>query len=249
MLVVDLVFLEHRGEMLFEVTLRVTVAPGEDGVTPEETTDGFRSEWASLPIPMPQARAILLAPLHSSGYGLREHAPFGVLGVDVALHRLPESVLLYTGHYRPPGANGDFEIEARFQLWAVSVEFQQDWTQYRLSAEFLGHNEQGLLNFRRKLPEGHQPYIETDILVKVKLCCDVQACLQQQSFLHRQALIPLERSLDDVSAQLEELQKKLDVREAKRNNLKDCLIATVILASAVLVGLSHLVALESITLR
>ena len=79
MLVVDLVFLEHRGEMLFEVTPRVTVALGEDGVTPEETADGFRSEWASLPLPMPQARAILLARLHSSGYGLREHAPFGIL--------------------------------------------------------------------------------------------------------------------------------------------------------------------------
>ena len=90
------------------------------------------------------------------------------------------------------------------------------------------------------MPEGHQPYIETDILVKVKLCCDVQACLQQQRFLHRQALIPLERSLDGMSAQLE--QKELDVRKAKRNNLKDCLIATAILASAVLVGLSHLVA-------
>jgi len=63
LVVVDQLFLRHRVEMLFEVTLRITVAPGQDGVTPEERADGFKSEWASLLIPMPQARAISLAKL------------------------------------------------------------------------------------------------------------------------------------------------------------------------------------------
>ena len=38
--------------MLFEVVLRIIVAPGKDSVTPEESADGFKSEWASLPIPI-----------------------------------------------------------------------------------------------------------------------------------------------------------------------------------------------------
>lgn len=157
--------------------------------------------------------AVSLACLQACGYGLREHAPFALLGDDVVLHRPPDSGDLYTGGYRPPASHGEFEIEARFQLWAISVEFQEDWTHYRLSAKFLGHDERRLLNFRRRLAPGHQPFVETDIFVKVKLCCDVQACLQQQNVLHGQALMLLQRSLDDVSAQLEELQKKLAVRK------------------------------------
>ena len=230
--------------MLFEVVLRIIVAPGKDGVTPEENADGFKSEWASLPIPMPQARAIALAKLQV-GAGMREHAPYALLATDAALHRPPDSDSIYTGDYESPTLHGDFQIETRFQLWAVSVDFQDDWTHYRLSARFLGHNERKLLNFKRRLAAGHDPFVTTDIFVNVKLCCDVKACLQQtlqqQGVLHRQALLPLQQSLDDMNAQFKGLQNQLseqsifDVRLANSNRLQRWLIAVIQLISAVLV--------------
>ncbi len=146
-------------------------------------------------------------------------APGIIVGTDLAFHRPPGSDSIYTGNYGSPTSHGDFEIEARFQLWAVSVEFQDDWTHYRLSAKFRGHNERKLLNFRRRLAAGHEPYIETYIFVKVKLCCDVQACLQQtlqqQGVLHRKALLPLQKSLDDMNAQVKGLQRQLAVRKIR----------------------------------
>ena len=73
--------------MLFEVTLRITVAPGEDGVTPEERTDGFKSEWESLPVPMPEARAIALAQLRGGGTKMSPNlAPMRSIGFSSSPH-------------------------------------------------------------------------------------------------------------------------------------------------------------------
>ncbi|KAI9870532.1 MAG: hypothetical protein M1830_004127, partial [Pleopsidium flavum] len=161
---------------------------------------------------MPQARAIALAKLQV-GAELQQYAPYALLATDSALHRPPDSNSIYTGGYESPTLHGDFHLETRFQLWAVSVDFKDDWTHYRLSAKFLGHNERKLLNFRRRLAAGHDPYVTTDIFVKVKLCCDVKACLQQtlqqQGILYRQALLPLQQSLDELNAQFEGLQNQL----------------------------------------
>ena len=84
-----------------------------------------------------------------------------------------------------PNTRGEFEL---LQLWAVSVKPSDDCTQVRLSARFLGYDEKKLIAFSHSTIGGGHP---SGIYVEVKLCCDVQACLQQQSVLHGQALLPL----------------------------------------------------------
>ena len=142
--------------MLFKVIMRISIPVGADGVTPEDRADGFTSEWAALPIAVPQARAILLATYGYPGDGQRT-SPDG-LHVD----------------YISPETNGDFEIESgTCQLWVVRVEFQADWIHYRLRAHFRGLEEQKLLAFRTAKSQSRPiTYVFEDILVKVKLCCD-----------------------------------------------------------------------------
>lgn len=148
--------------MLFKVILHITIPLGADGVTPEDRANGFTSEWAALPIAMPQARAILLAMRHSGypGTGMTSDDRF------------------YVDHISPK-ANGDLEIKSRScQLWDVSVEFQADWIHYRLHAEFRGLHEQKLLASRTAKFDGRamefggqfRTYVDDDIMVKVMLC-------------------------------------------------------------------------------
>ena len=53
---------------MVEVILGIKVAAGPDGVTHLERAGGFKSEWASLLIPMPKGRAIWLRTAQWGGY-------------------------------------------------------------------------------------------------------------------------------------------------------------------------------------
>lgn len=218
--------------MLFKVIMRISIPVGADGVTPEDRADGFTSEWAALPIAVPQARAILLATFGYPGDGQRT-SPDG-LHVD----------------YISPETNGDFLIESgRCQLWAVRVEFQADWIHYRLRAHFRGLEEQKLLAFRTAKSQWHPiTCVLEDIMVKVKLCCDVEACIQQLTVYHKEALRPLQKSIDIMNSQINDLQHnlvvrltweiqmqhKLDAMLAKNHRSQRCLIVLVVLVSAIL---------------
>lgn len=216
--------------MLFEVNVRNTVVPGPDGVTFMDSADGFKSAWVSLPIPLPEARAISLATLCQ-----QNQRPTG--NSDGF-----EPVYTVYQPYRSPTSRGDFEIEVDFQLWSVSIEFQDDWTHCRSCAKFRGYNEHRLSLYRYGQSQGQPQYTGANIFVRIKLCCDVQACLQQQRVLHKRALLPLQKSLDDMDAQMKRLQQELVVKKkqdlqvqstfdtllAKSNRLHQWLIAAVV---------------------
>lgn len=132
--------------------------------------------------------------------------------------------------YISPETNGDFEIESgTCQLWAVRVEFQADWIHYRSRAHFRGLEEQKLLAFRTAKSQSHPiTYVFEDIMVKVKLCCDVQACIQQLTSLqvyHTEALWPLQKSIGVMNSQINELQHDLVVRLTREIQMQDKLNA------------------------
>lgn len=78
-------------------------------------------------------------------------------------------------------------------------------------------------------------------MVKVKLCCDVEACIQQLTVYHKEALRPLQISIDIMNSQVNDLQHnlvvrltweiqmqhKLDVTLAKNHRSQRCLIVLV----------------------
>lgn len=98
--------------MLFEVNVRNTVVPRPDGVTFEDSADGFKSAWVSLPIPLPEARAISLATLCQ-----QNQRPTG--NSDGF-----EPVYTVYQPYRSPTSRGDFEIEVDFSFGLYLLNFR-----------------------------------------------------------------------------------------------------------------------------